>query len=118
MELEFKDLKIGYSEKVYFNLMQSYDNRHVCTLKLMSTPNNESLVIIYQWVNNISKIFNDREEAFYIDQVTPENYELAKNIFFDVYNELKTEFSENPNLEFDMAPCVDKIIQKYKSKSI
>ena len=118
MELNFKNFKIGYSEKVYFNFMENDSHAHTCTLKLMSTPNQESFVIIYQWVNHRSEQFNDREEAFYIDGITPESYELAKNIFLDVYNELTVAFRENPNLEFDMSPCVERVLQKYKSKSI
>lgn len=118
MEFEFKGLTIGYAGKVYFNLMENDGRKHVCTLQLMATPNNESLVIVYQWVDNIAKRFDDKAEAFYIDGVTPENFELAKDIFLEVYNELQTAFKENPDSEYDMGPCVDAIMKKYKGRSI
>lgn len=118
MEFQFKDLKIGYQEKIPFSLLENDQHQHAPTFKLMSTPNKESLVLIYQWVDHRSRIFYDKEEAFYIDDVTPGNYELAEKIFLDVYYALQEAFQENPNLDFDMCSCVEGIIEKYKSKSL
>ena len=84
----------------------------------MSTPNNEFLVITYQWLDHRAKWFNDKAAAFYIDGVTPENYELAKDIFLAVYNALLKVFEVDPNLQFDMSSCVEQILEKYKSKSL
>lgn len=117
MEIEFKDLTIGYTDKVYFNLMENDSHKPDFTVRLMATEDQKSLVMIYQWVDHTVKKYSDREEAFYIDGLTPENFELAKNIFIDVYNELKMAYDENPNSIFDMTSCVEAVIEKYKSKS-
>ena len=94
--------------------MENNEGDHVCTLQLMASPDKKSLVIIYQWVNNLAKLYSDKEEAFYIDGVNDDNYESAKSIFIDVFTEMKAAYDANPNTEFEMASCVEGVLQKYR----
>ncbi len=113
MEIEVDDLTVGYQEVIKFINLTNDQNRPAPTFKAMATPDGASYIIIYQWSDAMTKTFNDREEAFYIDNVNEGNMEKAKNMFSDVYNALFEEYEKDPEQEFNMTELVNNIINKY-----
>lgn len=113
MERKLDDLTLGYAETINFALLENHTGGHVPSFRIMATPDLSSLVIVYTWVDGISKTFNDREEAFYIDGVTPENLDKAKAIIEDVYKTLMECFDFCPNQLLCMESLVEEVVQKY-----
>lgn len=118
MELDFNGMKIGFANYINFRDICDDNNAHVPNFRLMATPDGFSYVIIYQWANHDNphnKVFNDREEAFYIDGVDFANKEVATGIFLDVHAGLLRAFASNPNQVFMMEPLVSSVINKYSN---
>lgn len=118
MEIEFNGMKIGYAQYINFRDICNDSNEHVPNFKLMATPDGFSYVIIYQWANAddpFHKVFNDKEEAFYIDGVDFSNKEMATGIFLDVREGLLQAFASDPNQVFMMEPLVTSVLQKYSN---
>lgn len=116
MERKLDDLTIGYAENIDFALLSDHSGHHAPSFELMATPDVSSLVITYTWVDGIAKTFNDKEEAFYIDGVTPENLEKAKEITLDVYALLQEAFKHCSNQLLDMDLLVEEVMQKHTTR--
>lgn len=114
MERELDDLILGYQEEVDFGIMQDDAFHHSSTFQAMKTPDDASYVIIYQWADPLSKTFNDKEEAFYIDGVNDGNREKAQAIFEKVYRGLQDAFKEDPNQVFKVEELVNNILDEKK----
>lgn len=115
MERKLDDLTIGYQERIDFSKFVDNNHQHESTFRLMATPDGKSYVIIYQWIDPMKKIYNDKEEAFYIDGINEDNKEKAKNIFLDVHDGLQSAFQEDPNQVFETTPLVEETISKYSN---
>ena len=111
MEINVEDLTIGYQEKIDFSKLRDDANEHSASFLKMANRSQTSLVIVYQWVDEITKTYDDRSEAFYIDNVNDENREKAIRIFTDVYDGLQLAFEEDPNQNFEMAPLVETTVK-------
>lgn len=116
MERKLDDLTIGYASNINFAALCDHSSHHVPSFKLMATPDLSSLVITYTWVDGIAMTFNDREEAFYIDGVTPENLEKAKEIILDVYDLLQEAFKHCSMQLLDMNLLVEEVMQKHTAR--
>ena len=117
MEIVLDDLVIGYQPIINFKNMRDDYNRHTSTFKLMSSSDNKTYVIVYQWVDNLCMMYNDMEEAFYIDGINSDNYNKARSIVLDIYMELAEAFNNNPNQLFNMESLVNDTINHYKNNS-
>ena len=102
MEIKYNGFTIGYQSFIDFSTMENTCCAHVCTLRLMKTPDGSSYVIAYTWVDPLSKTYDDKAEAFYIDGINKDNEEEAKEILFEVYNDLLEAYKENPYRMFNM----------------
>ena len=112
MMRKIDELTMGYENKIDFTIICN-DDKDECPFKLLIKPDKTSLSIIYKWINETVNMFNDREEAFYIDDISPLNFELAKSIASKVYDELKNEYYKDNNQVFNMKECVNKILLNY-----
>lgn len=115
MEIEVDDLKIGYQEIIRFINLTNNQNIQSNTFRAMATPDGASYVIIYQWSDPMTRTFNDKEEAFYIDNVNENNMEKARSIFVDVYQELNDAYNEDYEQDYNMSELVNNTIKKYNS---
>lgn len=102
MEMKIGDLTIGFMPQIDYSVIEDHTGNHIASFRIMQTPDMTSLVIVYTWVDSIAMVFNDREEAFYIDGINPENYEQAKKIILDVFSTLNKTFNEDPYQNFDL----------------
>ena len=116
MNLQFQDMIIGCESSINLSLLHDNNNSHAFTFKLMTTPDKSSYVITYQYLDALSKTFNDKQEAFYIDNVNDSNRKKAEEIVVRVYSELKEAFDTNPNDTINMEELVTGILEKAKAK--
>lgn len=111
MELNIDDLTVGYQEKIDFSKLRDDAGEHSSTFLKMANRERTSYVIVYQWVDEITKTYNDREEAFYVDNVNEENREKAEKMFREVYDGLEAAFQENPNQNYEMNQLVETTVK-------
>ena len=114
MEIQLDDMTLGFQEEIIFRDLRNEGFMHYPSFKLMATSDGKSYVITYLWMNDDNpnhKVFNDREEAFYIDGVTEENKEKATKIFLAVHEGLLKAFEENPYQIFEMEPLVRSVVE-------
>ena len=112
MEIKVDDMTIGYQTKISFSNLRDYNNSHVSTFKKMATQDGSSYVIIYQWVDSMSKTYYDREEAFYIDNINENNREEATRIFNEVFEELQKAFMEDSNQVYDLTNFINSVVSE------
>lgn len=120
MEIQLDDMTLGFQEKIYFRDLRNEGFMHYPSFKLMATSDGKSYVITYLWMRDddpYHKVFNDREEAFYIDGVTEENKDKATQIFLAVHRGLLQAFSEDPYQIFEMEPLVRSVVETYGKSS-
>lgn len=116
MEIQLDDMTLGFSQEILFRDLRNENFIHYPSFKLMATKDGKSYVITYLWMNDDNpnhKVFNDREEAFYIDGVNEENKDKATQIFMGVYNGLLKAFAEDSYQVFKMEPLVGSVIEEY-----
>ena len=106
MEIELDDMILGAGEIIDFSLLTDYGHRPCASFQVMTTPKKDSLVITYCWMNSFTRTFNDREEAFYIDNVNDENRERAQEIVKNVYETLIEEYNRDSKQKYNIQEYV------------
>ena len=116
MEKKIDDLTLGYQEEINFSTLQDDGFHHSSTFKAMSTPDEASYVIVYQWADPDTRTFNDQDEAFYIDGVNDNNREKAVDMFKKVYKGFQEAFEEDPNQVLKVEELVNEALGEKKDQ--
>ena len=109
MEIQFEDMTIGFIRNLSFRTMTSGSGHPGCSLTKMKTRDGSSFVITYSYVDGLSRTFDDRAEAFYIDGINEKNKEKAAQLFEAVYNDLVRRYNEDRTQTIDMQELVENV---------
>ena len=107
MEIKYKDFTIGFEEFIDFSTMENTCCRRACTFRLAKTYDESSYIIVYSFVDHLTRFFSDKAEAFYIDGINNYNKEEAEKILLDVYKDLLNAYEKNPYDMFNMKAYVE-----------
>lgn len=115
MERIYNDLTIGYPDSIDCKSVKGLSGQSLSTFTLVHDENVTSLMIFYSWKDEKSGEYHKTDLAFYINGIEVDNFDKAKDIYYDVYDSICAEYAKDPTGTIFMDGLVTKVLQRHSN---